>query len=182
MKNLLVSIVALFFFVQTAQAQDRWLYWKYKDYNGSISFAVPRWAIHTGSWFLNEKSDRKLLRRVHKARVMVFEDGTPVSDRDVRRFNRKAKRHHLEEILTVRDGKTRVQVMARERRNALRKVVVFVNSPEDGFVMVSLKGKLRIDDVNKAVKKIRQKEKKDSNESNDKPLIPNVVKMPVDRA
>lgn len=45
-------------------------------------------------------------------------------------------------MVTVRDGKTRIEVMAKERRNRIRKVVVFVSNPEEGFFMVSLKGKL----------------------------------------
>ena len=176
MKHLILSL-ALLFAALTAQSQDRWLYWKYKDYNGSVSFMVPRIAVGTGSLFLKEKSDRKMLRRVHKVRTMIFEDGTPVTSRDIRRFDRKAKRNHLEEIIMVRDGKTHVKILAKTRRSTLKKVVIFVNSPEDGFVMVSLKGKIRMADLNALIKKFGS----DKNKKHDF-KIPEIIKIPTDRA
>ena len=113
-----------------------------------------------------------MVRHVHKVRTMIFEDGSPISNRDMRKFNRKAKRRHLEEIVTVRDGKTRVQVLAKERRGKLKKFVVFVNSPEDGFVLVSVKGKLRLDDLNGMIKKYGKTKGKN--------LVPNVIKTPTE--
>ena len=159
MKNILFCL--LFLAVATGlQSQDRWLYWKYKDYDGGINFTVPRMAIGAGSLFAKERTERKMIRRVHKVRTLVFENGSPMTERDMRKFNRKAKRRNLEEIVTVREGKTRVQVMAKDRRNSLRKVVIFVNDPEDGFFMVSLKGKIKIGDVNKLIKKFNKTDKK----------------------
>ncbi len=159
MKKILFFL--LFLAVATGtQAQDRWLYWKYKDYDGGINFTVPRIAIGAGSLFAKHQDERKLIRRVHKVRTLVFENGSPLSERDLRKFNRKAKRRHLEEIITIRDGKTRVQVLAKDRRNALRKVVVFVNDPEDGFFMISLKGKFKINEINKLIKKYNKTDKK----------------------
>jgi hypothetical protein len=164
----------------TTQAQDRWLYWKYKDYDGSITFTVPRVAIGTGSLFIKQKSERKMLRRVHKVRTMIFEDGSPLADRDIKRFTNKAKRHHLEEIVTVRNGKTHVRVLAKTtRRNALRKVVVFVNSPDDGFVMVSVKGKIKMTDVNQLFTKFNGKK---GGGQNGKKIIPDLLKIDTGKA
>ncbi len=157
MKNILFCLL----FMATSfvgQSQDRWLYWKYKDFDGSISVTVPRLMFTAGSAFGRDQEERKLIRKVHKVRTLVFQDGNPMSERDMRRFNRKAKRRNLDEIITVREGKTRVQIMARERRGALRKIVVFVNDPEDGFVMVSLKGKFKMKDVNRLIKKFNKSE------------------------
>lgn len=77
------------------QAQDHWLYWKYKDYDGGINFTVPRWAVGFGSLFAKEKNERKLIRKIHRVRLMVFQDGSPVSQRDMKKFNRKARRRHI---------------------------------------------------------------------------------------
>jgi hypothetical protein len=173
MKHLLLSIALLFCVATISQAQDRWLYWKYKDYHKGINFTVPRFVIGTGSLFFKTSEERKLMRRLHKVRLLVFEEGSPISERDVRRFNRKARRNHLEEIITVREGKTRVQIMAKERRGALRKAVVFVNSPEDGFFMISLKGKLRMKDINDVIKRIRERDEEDGDDD-----MPNIPKIP----
>ncbi len=166
-----IFIAALFLLVLgDAHTQDARLYWKYKDYDG-VAFTVPRLAIDIAAAFVDKGEDRAWLRRVNKVRVMVFEDvRNPVSERDMRRFNRRATRRHLEDMVMVRDGKTHVRVMAKERRSILRKVVVFSHSPEE-FVLVTLKGKLRWDDVTRALKKYNKESKEE-----DKPLIPAVIR------
>lgn len=156
-------------------AQDYGLYWKYKDYDGAIAVTVPRWAIHTGSWFLKEKTDRRLLRKVRKARVLVFENANnPVSELEVRHFQTKAQRRNLEELLVVRDQGTQVLVMAKERRKAIRKVVVLVREPEV-FAFVSVRGKLRFEDIGQLLREMpKQRNGKDGEEA--KPLLPENVR------
>ncbi|HRI59927.1 MAG TPA: DUF4252 domain-containing protein [Saprospiraceae bacterium] len=153
-------------------AQDYGLYWKYKDYDG-IALTVPSAAIDVGSWFVDEKADRVLLRKINKVRVLVFEDVSPVSDKDLKKFDRKAKRKHLDDLVYVREGKTRVRIMAKEKHNAIRKVVVLVQSPDE-FVLVSVKGHLRLDDINRVIEKYG-KEKTEKGE----PIVPPGVKIPV---
>jgi hypothetical protein len=158
---------------QIAGAQDHRLYWKYKDYDGAIPVTAPRWLIHAGSWFAPEKADRKMIRKVRKARVLAFDGQSPVTTADYKRFERRAKRRNLEDLLFVREGDTRVRIMVKERRAILRKVVVFVHSPEE-FVLVSVRGKLRLNEIGKALERF-------SKEEGDKPLIPPVLKTPVEK-
>jgi hypothetical protein len=174
MKTIALSC-CLFFSALAVQAQDYGLYWKYKDYDG-ISLTVPSVAIDMGSWFLDEKADRVLLRKINKARIMVFEDGSPVTQKDLQRFDRKAKRKHLDDLVYVRQAKTHVRILAKERRNAIRKVVVLVQSPEE-FVLVSIKGRLRLDDINRVIEKYG----KEAKDHNGKPIVPPSVKIPVSR-
>lgn len=169
--------VALFFTANALQAQDHGLYWKYKDYDGAIAVSIPRWATFIGSAFVDEKEDRRLVRKVRKVRVLFFEGGSPFSQRDMKRFARKAKRRNLEELVTVRTGKTHVSVLAKERGNAIRKVVVLFSSP-DGAGLVTVKGKLRFDDLNRVIEKYG----KDSKKKDGKPVLPGVPKVPVIRA
>ncbi len=165
-----IFIVALLLILGEARAQDAGLFWKYKDYDG-VAFTLPRTAIDIASWFLDQREDRVWLRSINKVRVLVFEDvSNPVTKRDLRRFNRKAARRHLEELLMVRDGNTHVRVLARERGDILRKVVVLSHSPEE-FVLFSLKGKVHWDDVMQALKKFDKKSEKKEN-----PLIPAVIR------
>lgn len=173
MKQLLIVLV-LSLFGAGLFAQDHALYWKYKDYDGAIAVTAPRWLIHTGSWFVEKKADRKLLRKVRKARILVFEDqGSPISDRDMQRFYKKSKRRNLEELLSVRSQGTRVWVWAKERRNAIRKVVVLVREPES-FVLVSLRCKLRYDEIGQLLNKIPKDQKGEDQEQH--PLLPENVR------
>lgn len=169
-----ITMLCLFFSGLAVQAQDYGLYWKYKDYDG-IAFTVPSALIDIGSWFVDEKTDRVLLRKINKVRILYFEDGSPVRARDMQKFDRKAKRKHLEDMVYVREGKTRVRVLAKERRSVVRKVVVLVQSPEE-FALVSVKGRLRLDDINRVIEKYGKEKKKDG-----KQIVPPAVKVPVYR-
>ena len=173
MKTIIISFL-LMLCASTAKSQDYGLYWKYKDYDG-ISLTIPSVAIDIGTWFVDEKTDRMLMRKVDKVRVMVFEDYSPITERDLKKFDRRAKRRHLDDMIYVREGKTRVRIMVKERRNIIRKVVVFVNSPE-AFVMVSVKGHLRLDDINRVLEKYGKEKKKDG-----EPIVPPNIKIPVYR-
>ncbi len=165
-----IFTIALMLVLSQLSAQDARLYWKYKDYDG-VAFTLPRAGIDIASWFLDDRDDRVWLRRVNKVRVLVFEDVVnPVSNRDLKRFNRRASRRHLEEMLMVRDGKTHVRVLAKERRNILRKVVLLTQSPES-FVLLTIKGKVHWDDVTKAMNKISKETQKDK-----KSLIPDIIR------
>jgi Domain of unknown function (DUF4252) len=158
-----------------AQAQDYGLYWKYKDYDGAVAVSVPGWVTQIGSLFIDGKENRQVIRKIRKMRVLVFQEGiSPFKTKDFERFNRKAKRRHLDELVTVRDGKTRVQIYGKMRRNTIRKVVVFFNSPDDGAGLVTVKGKFNIGDINKAIKKAQKESKK-----GDKEVVPELVKIPV---
>jgi hypothetical protein len=177
MKNIVFCLFFLSFFANTAAAQDGQLYWKYKDYDG-INFTVGRTVFDIASLFAEEKEERRLLSRIKKVRLLVFEDHCPITDRDLRKFERRAKRRHLEELVTVRDGKEHVRILAKERRGALRKVVVFVKTPEE-FVMVGLKGTIRWNEISKLMDEHGGKaiKKKDKDEKTKDPL----KKIPVVR-
>lgn len=177
MKQLLFCLFG-FLFVQQLNAQDYRLYWKYKDYDGAISVTVPGYVVDIGSWFLDEKADRQVARKVNKVRTLVFTEGnrSPVTQRDMRKFEKRAKRRHLEDLVLVRHEKTHVRVMIKERRNVIRKIVVLVNDPET-FALVSVRGRLHIDEITRLINKYDKDEKDDK----DKSVVPDVIKIPVKR-
>lgn len=171
-----VSVLAFILSGFCLQAQDYGLYWKYKDYDGAVALTVPRWIIHTGSWFLDEKTDRQLIRKVRKARVLVFEnDDNPVTDADVQRFFAKAKKRNLEELLYVRSPEARIWVLAKERGEAIRKIVVLVQS-EQAFALVSIRGKLRYEDIGDLLSKMSKQNQHRQPNPDNMPVLP--LKIP----
>jgi Domain of unknown function (DUF4252) len=170
MKNLMLCLLLIGATANQIAAQDRWLYWKYKDYDQSFSFTIPRLAISTGALFVSEREERRMVRRIHKVRALIFNESSPVTQRDMKKFFRKAKRRNLEELITVRDGKTHVSVLAKTRKDALRKVVILVNSPDEGSVLVSVKGRMRWKDILRTIEKIDEKD------GNGNQHIPKVLK------
>ncbi len=168
--------LAFFLTTNMLQAQDAGLYWKYKEYDGAIGLIIPRGATFVGSAFVDEKENRQLVRKIRKARVLFFEEKSPFKQKDLKRFVRKAKRRHLDQMLTVRTGKTFVSVFAKERRNAIRKVVVLIDSP-DGSGLVSVRGKFTINDINRIIQQISEEGKKRDGDDS----VPDLPKIPVIR-
>ncbi len=174
------TLVAVLAFILSGgvclQAQDYGLYWKYKDYDGAIALTVPRWVIHAGSWFLDEKVDRQLIRKVRKARVLVFEkNDNPVTDADVQRFFAKAKKRKMEELLFVRSPEAHIWVLAKERGEAIRKIVVLVQSKE-AFALVTIRGKMRYDDLGEILSKMSKQNPNRQRGPGDVPALP--LKIP----
>lgn len=169
-------LIVFFLAANTLHAQDYGLYWKYKDYDGAIAVSVPRWATFVGSAFIGEKADRQLVRKIRKARVLFFEDQSPFTQRDLKKFVRKAKRRGLDELVTVRTGKTHVRVLAKSHHSTIRKVVVLFSSP-DGAGLVTVKGNFRLDEINRAIEKSSKESKKKDDIS-----IPKLPNVPVIRA
>ncbi|MDO8368050.1 MAG: DUF4252 domain-containing protein [Saprospiraceae bacterium] len=169
--------IAIFLTANALQAQDQGLYWKYKDYDGAIAVSVPRWATFVGSAFIEEKADRQLVRKIRRARVLFFEDESSFSQRDLKKFVRKSKRRGLDELVTVRSGKTHVRVLAKSHQSNIKKVVVLFSSPE-GAGLVTVKGKFRLDEINRAIEKSSKEGKKKDGDI----LIPKLPNVPVIRA
>lgn len=167
-------IILLFIAANSLHAQDYGLYWKYKDYDGAIAVSVPRWATFVGSAFIEDKTDRQLVRKVRKVRVLFFEDQSPFSQRDMKRFSKKAHRRHLDELLTVRHGKTLVNVFVKERKAIIKKVVLLFNTDE-GSGLVTVKGHLDLEDLNKVIESYGKDKKGKKQEHS----IPNLPKVPV---
>lgn len=169
--------IAFFLAVSALHAQDYNLYWKYKDYDGSIAVSVPRLGTWIGSSFVQEKEDRALVRKVHKVRVLYFEDESPFTQRDLKRFVKKSKRKGLEELITVRHGKTHVRILAKSKGATIRKIVVLFSAP-DGAGLVTVKGKFQLDEINKVIEKSSKK----GQHKDGVPTIPNLPSVPVIRA
>lgn len=142
-------------YASIAHAQDAGLFWKYKSYDGAIALRIPGAISGIGSLFAREPEERMLLRRMGTTRILIFEDGSPVTARDTERFNRKARHRMLEEIITVRSGKDRFQIMAREKKGVLRKLVIFFHA-EEVTGLISVRGRFRLDDLNRLIRKAEE--------------------------
>lgn len=177
MKHLFFALAAVLFFAPDASAQDYRLFWKYKDYDGSMSFTVPGFLPKVGSLFVKGRAERRLVRRTGKVRVMLFEKDCPVTDADVSKFARRAQNMGLDEVVTVREGKTHVRILARENGKRIRKLVVFVRDDAE-FVMVSMKGRYKYSDLNALIKKYQEK----SQQKDGKGKNPLPIKVPTVRA
>lgn len=172
MKHLLFLSLASLLFSQKLEAQDQRLFWKYKEYDGAIAFAVPGFLPKLASIFVKGKDERRLVRRTGKMRFMFFEEGCPISAKDWARFSKDRGENGLSDLISVREGDTRVRLMVKENGRRIRKLVVLVQDAEE-FVLVSIKGRFKYSDINRLIKKY---EKTASDKTGKKPLP---LKIPV---
>lgn len=136
-------------------AQDAGLFWKYKSYDGAIALRIPGAIAGISSIFAGEREERMLLRQMRTTRILIFEEGSPITARDTDRFHRKAQLRKLEEIITVRSGKDHFQIMAKEKNGVLRKLVVFF-SADAATGLISVRGRFRIEDLNRLIRKAEE--------------------------
>jgi Domain of unknown function (DUF4252) len=178
----ILLLLSICFFQTALNAQDKNLYWKYKDYDGAIAFRVPGLLAKVGSLFLKEKAQRRLLRRTGSVRILVFEDNqSPVKKKDIDRLVRRTSSGGgLDELITVRAEGTRVHVFGQERNNKIKKLAVLVQE-DDTFVFVSVRGNYRISDIIDVVNDnaAKAKSKTKSKKKDRKPVIP--IKTPEPR-
>jgi hypothetical protein len=173
MKHILLLIAVLGIGAASLQAQDRGLYWKYKDYDGAITVSLPEFAIEMGSWFVQDDGTRDVISKINHVRVLVFTEGNnPIRAKDMRKFHKKARRRHLEELMAIRDGSTRVSILGKDRRSILKKVVVLVNTPDE-FVLVSVRGRLDLSNISGLVNTYTKKGQKKEGIS-----APDIIKIP----
>ena len=163
MKNLL-AIAMLLCLPALLSAQTHSInkfYNKYKHTEETMNFTIPGWIIRLGSSIAKnhvdepqEKAALKLAKKIRKIKLLVMEDQNTVKPKDIQRLVDEVKaKDHFEELIYVRDGDTRVNMLIRNSSDMIENMLILV-SEEDEFVMVSMKTRLRFDDLNEFLKSL----------------------------
>ena len=89
-------------------------------------------------------------------------------------MGRKLENSGMDHLLSVRTKDEQIGIWGRERKGKIRKLVIMV-SEEDTFVMVSMKGKIRLEDIGKLisdqVEKGKEKRTEKAEETSEKPAL-----------
>lgn len=170
MKVLIISLLALF--LATAGQAQRGVNSLYREYKHAgeerIHFQVPGLLFWMASQFGENRTERRLIRSIKNVKLLVIEKGNPITPAESDKMIRKAEKSGIENLIMVRDGRTRVNIMGREKNGKIRNLLIMVNE-EDEFVLISMRTRLRISDLNDLIE-LMQKQRKDK-----KPLP---VKLP----
>lgn len=148
MKNLII----LFFLAITMPSfgQSRAVknfYQKYKNNDNVVNVNIQGWVLKMVATFTDDEDlPKDLIRKISHLRVLVMEDGNPVSKNEYSGLLSDVKNDNFETILTVRDGKDKVHLLIREDRELITDAIVLVRS-DDEFVMVSLEGAFSLNDL-----------------------------------
>lgn len=160
---LLLLLLPLFANAQTVSINE--FYRKYKHADAEkVALSVPGWIVRMGIGIAKsqaedqeEKDALKVLKKVGKVRVLTFEDANPVMDKDLDRLMKGLRRERFEDLIMVREQATKVHIMMRERREKIKNLLILVNE-EDTFTMVSLKTKVKYDEIEELINKAIQED------------------------
>lgn len=142
-----------------SQSQSiRKFYRKYKRTENTANFNAPGWMIRLGASIAikhvddpGEKEALRLAKKVRKGRILVMEDQNHIHPADLAEFMADVHDENFEDLLSFREDKENVQILIREDNDWIRDVLILV-SEEDSFIMLALKTKIHIDDINEVIR------------------------------
>jgi len=164
MRTLFIALMLLAFAIPSS-AQRKNLnkfYRKYKYTEGARGYSFPGWLLKMGTGiaqpFVKDEEAKlalKFARRFKRMRFLVMEDQNNVRPSDMKFMVNGIKqgKKPFDDFIQVRNGKTRVNFMIREKKGAIRDIMIMV-SEEDTFVLMDIKAKLRMEDINKLIQQL----------------------------
>ena len=165
MKQSILVLLGLFLISFGLEAQTpgiNYFYHTYKRHEDARKFSIPGWVFRLGSTIAQkhvdgegEKEAIKMAKKIKKLRLLVMEDANPVSKDDLNRMLSRAKgKEGFEDLLVVSSEGTKINMLVRSKGETIKNLLILV-SEEDQFVMVSLKSKLKISDLNKVLRSLQ---------------------------
>ncbi|MBK7335933.1 MAG: DUF4252 domain-containing protein [Saprospirales bacterium] len=161
MKTILLSAIALLPFLVSAQTISiNEFYRKYKQSNDeNTHLTVPGWVVKLGVGIAKTQAENEeekklfnLGKKIGKLRVLAFEDSNPVSKKDLDRLREGVRKERFEDLVMVREEGTHVNLMIREKKEKIKNLLILV-SEEDSFTLVSLKTKLKYEEIEEFINK-----------------------------
>lgn len=91
---------------------------------------------------------KEILSSINHLKVLVLEDNHPVSNKEVRTLMTNVQDDGFEELMTVKDGDTRINFLIKEKNDIVTGLLILVKDG-DSFVLLNLKGKIKFSDLQK---------------------------------
>ena len=156
-------------FLLFSQSSVNHFYHKYKRADNTVNMTLPGFVLKIGGKFARKHMDKddkealmamEFIKSIKSLRLLVMEETNLVSQKDYNNLVEGLKtKNKINELITVRDGSTRVNIMIRDKKKKISNIVILV-SEENEFVMVSVKTKIKYKDLNKFLKEIMKSDEK----------------------
>ena len=167
-KSLFISIVLLLVVsVCGAQVLDFHQFAsKYKHKKDVVHLSLPGFIVELGANFVNEKdlngvNIRPFLKGLHHLNLLVFDDAAvSPSSEDVKALIEGAHQDKFEDLIIVKDGHERVNILIRESDNIVRNLLLIVTDKgknNSSNVFISMKCHFAMSDINKLVESAMEK-------------------------
>lgn len=122
-------------------------YDKYKQLDNVTEVKLQGWLLQLAAKHADDPGDKSILEKVTHLRVLTMKEGNLVTADDYRQLLRDVRREAFEELVKFKEGAKQVDLLIREDKQAVTDVLIVVNSP-DGFILLSLEGRLNFGDLN----------------------------------
>ncbi len=170
MKKLLYSFILIFCSITIAQAGGdpiKKFYRKYKKKDQVFNITLPgvltRTCVGIASLFVHDKEARaglKLARKAKGIRVLV-DEGQQVSKAAGKALIRDLRQKgNMEQLVAIKDDGNYTVIMGKINGKKIKKIVV-INFSEDQFTMVAIKSRLKMKHINKMLKALQRKSRKE---------------------
>jgi hypothetical protein len=170
MKKLtILCLLATLPFLLFSQKSVSKFYHKYKRADNTVNMTLPGFVLGMGASFARkhmDKEDKKAMmaleftKSIKSIRLLVMEDANLVSQKDYNQLiDGLKKKDKLSDLITVKDGRTSVNIMIRDKKKHISNFVILVNE-ENEFVMISFKTKLRYKDLRKFMREVMKDNEK----------------------
>ncbi len=164
MKNLFILFISILTFSISMEAQTfkvNSFYQEYRQYENSFSLTLPGWLMRLGAGIAKKhvaeddiaREALSLVKNIRKMKLLVVEDANPISNKSYLNMIQHLDKHAFERLISVRSDGTHVDILVKEKKGKIRNLIVLVQE-EDEFVFLSLKTKLKYEDLNKFIQAI----------------------------
>ena len=164
---LFISLLAIALSSCSSPRTTTQFYHTHKVKEGVINFKIPGIVTWMGSGIARKavkdpsaKAALKLAQKARRMRIMVAEDVSIISNSEIYSFISNIKKNGYEDLIQVRDGSTLVTIMARDKNERLRNLLILVNE-EDNFVYFDLKSRMKYEDLSDMINYFINMEKDD---------------------
>lgn len=149
MKKILLIASALFLtmsalFAQTESVKS--FYERYTNQEKVSDYTINGWLLKVASEYSDNTDASKVLEKITQLRVLVMDDGNPISSHEYKDFLKVLRKDDFEELIKIKDEDVDVDFFIREEDQHITNVLMLVNE-KDGFVLISLEGLLKMEDL-----------------------------------
>ena len=149
MKKILLIASALMFtlsglFAQTESVKK--FYDRYTNQEKVSDYTINGWLLKVASEYSDNADAGKVLEKITQLRVLVMDDGNPISSHEYKDFMKVLRKDNFEELIKIKDKDVDVDFFIREEAEHITNVLMLVNE-KDGFVLISLEGLLKMEDL-----------------------------------
>jgi len=131
-------------FAQTESVKS--FYDRYTNQDKVSDYTVNGWLLKVASEYSDDADASKVLEKITQLRILIMDDGNPISSHEYKDFMKVLRKDSFKELIKIKDKEVDVDFFIREEGQHITNVLMLVNE-KDGFVLISLEGLLKMEDL-----------------------------------